>query len=182
MSLRTWKVDFNQGSPAHLAVLAKTSGDGDVDPPGYNHSALVAANKLGLEAKDGDRQDAGDHFLKEKKAWEFAQAAIKQIGMYGFMMYMSGNSVHIFSIMMTFNGIYQPFLAISKSGETFKKFSDSEGRVNTLGPRALYCLIQLSGLGFALYKLANVGLLPTHVSDWVSAMSTPTPVEYSASA
>ena len=134
---------------------------------------------MGLDAKDGDRQDAGDHFLKEKKAWEFAQAAIKQVGMYGFMMYMSGGSVHIFSIMMTFTGLYQPLMAIVNSGNAFEKFKGTEGRVNTTGPRLLYCAIQLSGLGFALYKLANVGLLPTHISDWVSGVQVPKAAEYS---
>ncbi len=67
--------------------------------------------------------------------------------MYAFMMYMSGNSVHIFSIMMTFTGLYQPLVAIFNSGESFKPFQDQEGRVNTLGPRALFCLIQLGSLG-----------------------------------
>ena len=55
--------------------------------------------------------------LKEQKAWEFAQSSVKQVGMFAFMTYMSGNSVHIFSIMMTFNGLYQPLMAIYNSGK-----------------------------------------------------------------
>merc|ERR1712188_83864 len=122
------------------------------------------------------RQDA----LMEKKAWEFAQSQMKQVGMYAFMMYMSGGSVHIFSIMMTFNGLYQPLMAILNSGKAFEKFRGAEGRVSTLGPQALFCLIQCGGLGFALYKLANIGLLPTHISDWVSGVQVPVASEYSA--
>ena len=74
----------------------------------------------------------------EKKAWEFAQSQMKQVGMYAFMMYMSGGSVHIFSIMMTFNGLYQPLMAILNSGKAFEKFRGAEGRVSTLGPQALF--------------------------------------------
>lgn len=115
-----------------------------------------------------------------KKAWEFAQSQMKQVGMYAFMMYMSGGSVHIFSIMMTFNGLYQPLMAILNSGKAFEKFRGAEGRVSTLGPQALFCLIQCGGLSFALYKLANIGLLPTHISDWVSGVQVPVASEYSA--
>ena len=57
----------------------------------------------------------------EQKAWEFAQSTVKQVGMYAFMMYMSGGSVHIFSIMMTFTGLYQPLMAIFNSGKAFER-------------------------------------------------------------
>ena len=39
--------------------------------------------------------------LKIKKAWDLALAPAKSIPMNGFMMYMSGNSIQIFSIMIT---------------------------------------------------------------------------------
>lgn len=39
------------------------------------------------------------------------------MGMLAFMMWMSGSQVHLFSIMMTVSGIYQPLMAIVKSGE-----------------------------------------------------------------
>jgi ER membrane protein complex subunit 4 len=40
--------------------------------------------------------------LKLKKAWEIALAPAKQIPMQGIMMYMSGNSLQIFSMMMVY--------------------------------------------------------------------------------
>ena len=40
--------------------------------------------------------------LKLKKAWEIALAPAKQLPMQAIMMYMSGNSLQIFSIMMVY--------------------------------------------------------------------------------
>ena len=48
---------------------------------------------------------------------------------------------------------------------------DPDNRLEVLGPRALFCLVQACGLAFTLWKLNGMGLLPTHVSDWVT--STP---------
>ena len=56
----------------------------------------------------------------------------------------------------------------------FPAAESEEGRLNTMLPRALYCLIQAGGLAFALWKVNGMGLLPTHPSDYVSAMSLPT--------
>ena len=46
-----------------------------------------------------------------------AQAPLKSVGMLCFMMWMSGSQLHIFSIMMTISGLYQPIMGIVKSRE-----------------------------------------------------------------
>lgn len=46
-----------------------------------------------------------------------AQAPLKQVGMMCFMAWMFGNSIQIFSIMMTFTLIGQPLNAIMTSGQ-----------------------------------------------------------------
>ena len=46
--------------------------------------------------------------LKLKKAWEVALAPVKQLPMTAIMMYMSGNSLQIFSIMMVFMAFKNP--------------------------------------------------------------------------
>ena len=56
------------------------------------------------------------------------------------------------------------------------------GQLDVLRPRLLYILIQLAGLAFGLWKLAGMGLLPTHASDFVSALAIPTQMEYSSQA
>ena len=46
-----------------------------------------------------------------------ATGAVKGVAGMAFMMWMSGSQIHLFSIMMTFQGIYQPIAAIVGSGE-----------------------------------------------------------------
>jgi len=50
---------------------------------------------------------------------------------------------------------------------------DPEGKLNILGPRLLYCLIHIAALSFAVYRIHLMGLLPTHLSDWVAVVQTP---------
>ena len=45
-----------------------------------------------------------------------ATSPFKMVGMMGFMMWMSGSQLHIFSIMTTLSGVYQPLSAILSSG------------------------------------------------------------------
>jgi hypothetical protein len=53
--------------------------------------------------------------LKIKKAWDLALAPAKSIPMNGFMMYMSGNSIQIFSIMITVMLFWNSLNAITLS-------------------------------------------------------------------
>lgn len=56
-----------------------------------------------------------------QRAMEIALGPGKTVVMNGFMMYMSGAGIHIFSIMITFMGILNPAKAILgvHGGETF---------------------------------------------------------------
>lgn len=114
--------------------------------------------------------------MRVERAYKFAMGNVQSILMMGFMMYMSGNGVQIFSMMIVFGGIFQPIKAIMTSAKTFERFSD--GHVDLTGPRLVFCAIQVLGLGMALYKLNAMGLLPTHASDWLSGMKPPTPIEH----
>lgn len=42
------------------------------------------------------------------------------------------------------------------------------------------CHVQLLGLGYAVYKLNGMGLLPTHLSDYASLFTVPEPLERSS--
>lgn len=48
-----------------------------------------------------------------QKAWEIAKGPIKQLPMNIFMMWMAGNTVHIFSLMMVFMMVMNPIKALS---------------------------------------------------------------------
>lgn len=115
------------------------------------------------------RKDQDHALLKRQEAlFSLATSPFKQAGMMAFMMYMAGTQLHFFSIMATINGIYSPFNAIMKSGAMFQP--DREGKLNTLLPRLIYCGIHGAALLFALYRVHLMGLLPTHLSDWVSSI------------
>ena len=130
------------------------------------------APKGGVVAPGGALTSAA----RQQKAYQFAMSQVQAIGMTGFMMYMAGSGVQIFSMMVVGNGLFQPIKAIASSGKIFEPYADASTDVT--GPRALFCAIQLAGLAMALYKLNSMGLLPTHASDWVSGMKPPTPVEH----
>ena len=50
--------------------------------------------------------------LKEKKAWDLAWSGLKSIPVNMFMMWMAGDSVQIFSILITFMMFFSSFKAL----------------------------------------------------------------------
>ena len=50
---------------------------------------------------------------------------------------------------------------------------DPEGKLNIGGPRLVFCLLHAGGLAFALYRIHLMGLLPTHLSDWIAVIQAP---------
>lgn len=69
-----------------------------------------------------------------------------------------------------------PAAAILKSKDAFP--ADPEGELNTVVPRITFCLVHSLGILFAVWKINGMGLLPTHLSDWVSSMRPPTVLEH----
>ena len=60
---------------------------------------------------------------RQNALFAMATAPWKNVAMMSFMMYMAGTQLHFFSIMATINGLYSPFNAILKSGQsTFNVF------------------------------------------------------------
>lgn len=165
---RKWRMDFEDtsGSSATRNVP---------DPPGYSASASRDAGAVAVSAERRKDYDLGK---KQSALMSRARAPLKQVGFMCFMMYMSGNTIQIFSLMMTISGIAGPIQAILKSGDAFPQ--DEEGQLDTFGPRLVYCLIHFCQFAFAVYKLNAMGLVPTHASDWVSALVVPQAIEFSS--
>ncbi|KAF3628092.1 putative pre-mRNA-processing factor 6-like [Capsicum annuum] len=109
-----------------------------------------------------------DMTLDRKKAWEVAQAPFKNLMMMGFMMWMAGSTVHLFSIGITVSALWQPVSALQGVGKVFEPYKDS--KVDLLGPKLVFVALNLVGLGLGVWKLNTLGLLPTHASDWVSSL------------
>ncbi|OAA40750.1 hypothetical protein BBO_05807 [Beauveria brongniartii RCEF 3172] len=102
--------------------VAKSKAPGIVDPPGFAGSG---GNKKQKDSKTAPRKspthDEMDT-LKLKKAWEVALAPVKSLPMTLIMMYMSGNSLQIFSIMMVFMAFKNPIMGLANTNQAFERF------------------------------------------------------------
>ncbi|KAF4397002.1 hypothetical protein CsatB_019440 [Cannabis sativa] len=164
---RRWAVDFSDysSSPSSRDVP---------DPPGFSRAALDQDDSVvSRQKKDAEAS------WKSQKAWEVAQAPFKNLMMMGFMMWMAGSTVHLFSIGITFSALWQPISALQGVGKVFEPYKDS--KVDLLAPKLLFIALNLGGLALGVWKLNTLGLLPTHASDWVSSLPPPQEVEFSAS-
>lgn len=97
--VRKWQFDLdncNRQQAAH-------------EPNGYNKSFVVESTASGRAlSKDAEKTIQ----LKQKRAMDIAWAPGKSLFMTGFMMYMSGSTVHIFSIMITAMALFNPIKAL----------------------------------------------------------------------
>ena len=76
------------------------------------------------------------------------------------MMYMSGNSLQIFSIMMVFMLFKGPIQGLINTGTVFAKFETEGTRAKLLGVKAVYILMQFGLLALGVWKVNAMGLLP----------------------
>ncbi|KAA8650550.1 hypothetical protein EYZ11_002100 [Aspergillus tanneri] len=168
-----WVVDLN--SPMPLPSKSKTSIP---DPPGFA-SRKEGRNRTQQQAAPTSSapKPVETDTLKLKKAWEIALAPSKQIPMNAIMMYMSGNSLQIFSIMMVFMLFKTPIQGIINTNMAFAKFDTEGTRGKLLAVKAVYVLMQLVLLGLGVWKVNAMGLLPTTRSDWLAWESERQPLE-----
>lgn len=134
---------------------------------------------------------------------EIGTAPFKSLLQTGFMMWMSGNSINIFSIMITAmivmntvkslfnmqNGalslprpIYDLQLALTTSFlPSWTAFAPvNDGLIDLSQPKLVYIAGNLVSAGMGLYKCANLGLLPTTSADWTWLLPIKQAIETSA--
>ena len=102
--------------------------------------------------------DTDDLFLK--KAWEVALAPAKTIPMNAFMMYMSGNSLQIFSIMMVFMLFKTPLTGLMQTNAQLARFQTERNKGHFWVVKATYVLMNLVALALGVWKVNGMGLLP----------------------
>jgi hypothetical protein len=94
------------------------------------------------------------------------------------MLWMSGSSIQIFSIMMTGMALMTPINGILNLNAPFQAFSREEG-IDLKLPKLIYLALHVLGLGLALYKTHTMGLLPVTSADWTAYIPDKTFVEAS---
>lgn len=98
--------------------------------------------------------------LKLKKAWEVAIAPAKQLPMSAIGMYMTGNSLQIFSIYMVFTLFKGPISALLGINAAFTRFETDGTKSQMLLVKLAYVVTNLLSLGLGIYKVNAMGLLP----------------------
>ena len=173
-----WVLDLNS-TPASKPKNASLS-----DPPGYTASLTKKersqASKTQRQPPTPEEMDT----LKMKKAWEVAIAPAKQLPMNAFGMsldrrlceqtltipgmYMTGNTLQIFSVFMVFTLFKTPVLAVLGLQRTFAPFETPGTSGRLLGVKLVYIACNMLMLALGIWKVNGMGLLPTTKSDWLA--------------
>ena len=175
-----WVIDLS-GSPATARPASKIpdppgfgsrGGSGNKVLPSLPRLSMQPANQFTLQkattpAKPPPTQAETDD-LYLKKAWEVVLAAAKQLPMNFIMMYMSGNTLQIFSIMMVWMLFQNPLRALANTGSTFRRFDNERTHGRLWAVKLVFVLCQLLCLGVGVWKVNGMGLLPNRRSDWLA--------------
>ncbi|KAI3329252.1 hypothetical protein HD806DRAFT_482316 [Xylariaceae sp. AK1471] len=175
-----WVAELNS-PPAY-----KSKSGSILDPPGYpSQSGTLSKKQAAKESKIQPRKQPSPEemdTLKLKKAWEVALAPVKSLPMTFIMMYMSGNSLQIFSIMMVYMAFKNPIMGLVGTNQAFERFESDTNRTKILSVKLAYVVMQLVALAVGIWKVNTMGLLPTTRSDWLAWEAQRDPLEHAVSA
>ncbi|KAI1299155.1 hypothetical protein F5Y03DRAFT_253081 [Xylaria venustula] len=156
------------------------------DPRGYPSLAgSLSKKQAAKESKAQTRKQPTPEemdTLKLKKAWEVALAPVKSLPMTFFMMYMSGNSLQIFSIMMVYMAFKNPIVGLVGTNQAFERFESDTNKTKMLQVKLAYIVMQLVALAVGIWKVNGMGLLPTTRSDWLAWEAQRDPLEHAVTA
>ncbi|KAG0239140.1 hypothetical protein BGW41_007911 [Actinomortierella wolfii] len=119
-------------------------------------------------------------------SWDVALAPGKQLPMQAFMLWMSGNSVQIFSVAITAMLMFSPIRAILNMSQVFERYETYSAVKQPITesklflPKVTFLAMQLLSILLGMWKLNSMGLLPTSHSDWLAFLDPKTPLEYTS--
>ncbi|KAH7376640.1 hypothetical protein B0T11DRAFT_251015 [Plectosphaerella cucumerina] len=173
-SVPRWVAELN-APPA-----PKTKQSGISDPNGFPSSSSSKKQKALQPRKQPSPEEMDT--LKLKKAWEVALAPAKNLPMTAIMMYMSGNSLQIFSIMMVVMAFKTPLMGLMATNTALERFESDSNRGALVQVKLAYVAMQVLALALGVYKVNTMGLLPTTRSDWLAWESIREPLESAVAA
>jgi hypothetical protein len=149
-------------------VLKSVGYLGDAD-----HSVAMAggASDTGMMDKRAE--------IMTRMSWGVAMAPGKQVPMMAFMLWMSGSSLHLFSIMMTGMALSTPVKALLALGTAFQNIKLADREINLTQQKLVYLLGVVVGLCVGCWKLNKMGLLPLTSADWVTMVPVRESIEFS---
>mmetsp|Transcript_21612 Transcript_21612/g.69607 ORF Transcript_21612/g.69607 Transcript_21612/m.69607 type:complete len:173 (-) Transcript_21612:54-572(-) len=146
------------------------------DPPGFAAQGTIVDAEISGTSLQAVKQK---NELLAKRALDMGLAPGKNIFMQGFMMWMSGSSINIFSIMITGMAFMNPIKAIVNVEDAFKRFKGTQ--VDLTLPKLAFIACNLGMVALALWKCNTMGLLPITAADWTSFLVDKSVVEASTS-
>jgi ER membrane protein complex subunit 4 len=151
-----WVLDLNSTPPS------KPKPGTFADPPGFTSSTQVSRSKGGKNAVAPRKPPSQEEMdtLKLKKAWELAIAPAKQLPMNAIGMYMTGNSLQIFSIMMVFMLFKAPIGALMNIQGTFQRLETDGNRPQMIVVKLAFVACNCLALALGIWKVNGMGLLP----------------------
>ncbi|KAI8384721.1 uncharacterized protein BYT42DRAFT_597823 [Radiomyces spectabilis] len=176
-----WAVDYATLGPETVPKYKIAN------PTGFDANALQSSKSAAKSSRQNVGQD--DHnevALKVKRAWDVAMSPAKNIPMNAIMIYMTGNGVQIFSVMITAMLFIQPVKAIMSLKQTFERFETpgaaarAQPGADLLLPKLTFIAIHVLTMLLGVYKINAMGLLPTTTSDWLAFLPPKHVLEYSA--
>lgn len=159
-----WVLDLNSSPPTK-----PRNSTAFADPPGFTPTTTqqqqqqVKGSKTGSKAAAPARTKPTEEetsTLKLKKAWEVALAPAKQLPMNAIGMYMSGNSLQMFSIMMVFMLFKAPVQALLNINQTFARFETEGKKQELLMVKLAFVACNMLALALGTWKVNAMGLLP----------------------
>eukprot|EP01127_Copromyxa_protea_P003491 TRINITY_DN13301_c0_g1_i1.p1 TRINITY_DN13301_c0_g1~~TRINITY_DN13301_c0_g1_i1.p1 ORF type:complete len:168 (-),score=29.30 TRINITY_DN13301_c0_g1_i1:44-547(-) len=118
--------------------------------------------------------------LRMKKAWETAKTPFSMIPFYLMMFFMIPNSPSIISLSFCWMALSNPVTAILNINATFLPCKGANTPASKLLPmKILFVILHLGWVAASLYKLSNLGLLPTTDADWLPFYHVAKAVQYS---
>ena len=139
--------------------LAKPKTGSISDPPGFTAASKQSKSSKSVTPRKQPSPEEMDT-LKLKKAWEMAIAPAKQLPMNAIGMYMTGNSLQIFSIMMVFMLFKGPITALFNIQGTFQRLETDGNKGQMLMVKAAFVGCNCLALALGIWKVNGMGLLP----------------------
>ena len=125
--MNKWRLDFTTGG----SRIASRQIEQGLNPPGYVANFSTASSEI----ESAQKSDQQQQHLLSKRAWDMALQPIKSLPMNMFMMYMAGNTISIFPIMMVAMMVWRPIQAVMSVGTVFKPIEVS-----------LFCMLEIFGV------------------------------------
>jgi len=161
--LQRWKIELNPRIASSKDLREQLQS-----PPGYTTTAINASQDV------AEREE--NISLMVKRSWDIALGPIKSLPMNFFVMWMAGNTISIFPMMMVGMMAFRPIQALPSVNSLFVTLESS--LPSLLLQKFVYILGHLLAIGLALYKFQSMGFLPTHTSDWLAFAEQPLRMEY----